>query len=89
MINLYKLKKNIFKSKLIKFTVIFITTIIVFLGQTSLVQAQFQLGVLEQNQPLSPLPEGVDRYGAIEVAIVNSPIDGTQLFPVTSSTVID
>lgn len=74
-------------NKLINFCLILVSAIILTLVTTNLAQAQFALpsGIQTQSQ----LPEGVRRYGSVEVAAVKSPIDGNKLFEVTSETITD
>lgn len=82
------LKKNTFQwHKLIRFVLLLFTTAILFINGANFVQAQFSFPVT--NRSSSPLPEGVQRYGSLEVANVKSPIDGTQLFEIASSTIFD
>lgn len=64
-----------------------IVAIIFILNNPSIVYGQFSLS--NGNQSSLKPPKGVTRYGAIEVAVVKSPLDGTELFQIVSTTIFD
>jgi small conductance mechanosensitive channel len=73
--------------KIIIFCFVSIITIILTLSWTEISKAQLPLP--NSVETSSKLPEGVTRYGYIEVAPVKSPIDGKILFQVASPTIFD
>lgn len=88
MINILK-QRTFLYYKLVTLCLIAIATVMGILSTSDLASAQFSLPSTTDSSSSSPLPQGVERYGSIEVAIVKSPIDGSQLFPVASSTILN
>ena len=86
MINIFR-KKSFYLEQVSKFCLIFIVTIVLIINGANVAYGQFSLPA--GDTPSSSLPKGVQRYGSIEVMMVNSPIDGSELFEIASSAVLN
>jgi small conductance mechanosensitive channel len=80
------IKKITKKLQIFIFLILIIFTAFLTLKSPQLVQAQISL---PNYQTLSKPPRGVTRYGAIEVTMVKSPLDGKDLFEIASTTIFD
>jgi small conductance mechanosensitive channel len=77
-----------FNDSLVRFIVISFLAIILVISCIHPALSQFSLPNKEPKSITKP-PEGVTRYGEIEVSYVKSFLDGRKLFPVTSPTIFD